>query len=107
MAKVAAKRPKSEERSKPTAPRARRKREKTYPPFLPFAYRCDGRVLINVNECEGRDLKGRERFVAVVLRPSEARLVFKGLDDGFSGAAARIAGSMPKLRRPRTKRGAR
>ena len=107
MAKVAAKRTKSEERSKPTAPRARRKREKTYPPFLPFAFRSDGRVLINVNECEGRDLKGRERFDAVVLRPSEARLVFEGLEDGFSQAAARIAGGMPKLRRPRAKRGAR
>jgi len=50
-------------------------------------------VFINVNECEGRDLKGRERFNAVVLRPSEARLVFKGLDDGLSGAAARVAGA--------------
>ena len=104
MAKVAAKRAKSEERSKPAAPRARRKREKTYPPFLPFAYRCDGRVLINVTECEGRDLKGRERFIAVVLRPSEARLVFKEFDDGLSGAAARIAGRMPKLKRPGAKK---
>lgn len=107
MAKVAAKRAKSEERSKPSAPRAPRKREKTYPPFHPFAIRTDGRVLFNVNECEGRSLKGRERFNAVVLRPSEARLAFEGLDDGFSEAAARIAGAMPKLRRPRVKRGAR
>jgi hypothetical protein len=106
MAKVAAKRTKGEERSKPAAPRARREREKTYPPFLPLAFRNDGRVVINVNECEGRDLKGRERWSAVVLRPSEARLVFEGLEDGFSRAAARIVRGMPKLRRPRAKRGA-
>jgi hypothetical protein len=107
MAKVAAKRAESEERTKAAAPRARRKREKTYPPFLPFAFRCDGRVMINVNECKGRSLKGRERFVAVLLRPSEARIAFGRLDDSFSEAVGRIVGSMPKLKRQSAKRGAR
>jgi hypothetical protein len=63
-------------------------------------------VLINVNECKGRSLKGRERFAGVVLRESEARIAFSGLYDGLSDAAARIAG-MPRLRRQSAKGGAR
>jgi hypothetical protein len=62
--------------------------------------------LINVNECQGRSLKGRERFTGAVLRPSEARIAFGGLDDGLSDAAARIAGKMPRMRR-RTRGGSR
>lgn len=122
MAKVAAKEPKSDKRTKPapsrstseqepargkqppTKARPRRKRERVFRAFVPFAIRSDGAVLINVNECEGRSIKGRERFTGAVLRPSEARIAFGGLDDGLSSAAAQIAGKMPRTRR-RARRG--
>jgi hypothetical protein len=60
-------------------------------------------MLINVNECKGRNLKGRERFVGVVLMPGEARLALGGIEDGLSGVAANIAFKMPRLRRSRRK----
>jgi hypothetical protein len=60
-------------------------------------------LLINVSECEGRDLEGRERFVGVAATEEEARSVYQAADDAFSDAASKIAAKLPlaKGARPR------
>ena len=94
MAKVA--RSKTGKQPKPTKQggRAARKRE-TAPLSVPFAITSDGRLVINVTECEGRSLEGREMFTGAVLNEKEARAALGRITNGIADAAAWIAGEMP------------
>jgi hypothetical protein len=65
----------------------------------------NGLLLINIIECEGRDLEGREQFVGVAATPGEARSVYRAADDAFCATVSKIAANLPldnkARRRPR------
>ena len=71
----------------------------------PLAMTSNGILLINVIECDGRDLEGRERFVGVAATAKEALSVHRAADDAFCAAASKIAANLPLVkearRRPR------
>jgi hypothetical protein len=96
--------------NKPTS-RTRRRHD----PFsAPFAVRSDGRVMINVADCTGYSVEGREIFKGALLTPSESRSVLKNAGDGLAWAAScilrklpyrrRAEASQPKARRPQPKK---
>ena len=61
----------------------------------PLAMTSNGLLLINVLECEGRDLKDRERFVGVAATPEEARSIYRATEDAFCAAASKLAANLP------------
>jgi len=61
----------------------------------PLAMTSNCILLININECEGRNLEGRERFVGVVATAEEALNVQRAAEDAFCDAASKLAAKLP------------
>lgn len=61
----------------------------------PVAMTSNCILLINVNEFEGRDLEGRERFVGVAATEEEAQHLYEAADDAFASAASNVAAKLP------------
>jgi hypothetical protein len=77
----------------------------------PFAITSDGQVLLNVAECEGRDLGTGATFVGVLVSKPEAQFAMKTAGDAAAATASKIEASLPvRNEKPaakrRTRRGA-
>lgn len=82
--------------SKPSPePDAKPNRPNTNASDAPFALTSNGLLLVNINQCRGRDLEGREQFVGVSLRPNESQITRGVLENACFDAAGQVAGSMP------------
>jgi hypothetical protein len=64
----------------------------------------DGQVLINISQCEGRDVAGREVFLGVPISEEEAHLARHAVDNAVFDVAARVAGTMRETK-PASKAG--
>jgi hypothetical protein len=52
-------------------------------------------LLVNIKQCRGRELEGREQFVGVAMTSSESRVTRGVLENACFDAAGQVAGSMP------------
>ena len=64
-----------------------------------LAVRDDGRLMLSTEDCEDRDLSGRELVTFVLLTREETIRVRQRASDGFAYTAARTANDLPKLKK--------
>ena len=59
---------------------------------------ADGTVLVSLEDAEGRDLRGRETVLFLVLESEEVPLVRQLIEDAQQDIASRILGRLPRRR---------
>jgi len=58
--------------------------------------RDDGALLLSTEDCEDRDLRGREIITCILLTPEEAEFAREKAFDGLCLTAARVASKLPQ-----------
>ena len=62
-----------------------------------IAVRHDGRLMLSLDDCDGRDLTGRIVLQFVLLGDAEADLAREAIQDAMYYAAARAVARLPKI----------